>query len=264
MRRNFRKRQNDKIIMFSVGGFLVLLTVVFALLMYGNSLNKEVRDSKLSSEQIASIVNNETDTESASSSIGRTIEEEERKTKEDEEQNLVTNTTNSAVTTNLIKEEKKVVTSSTENKIKNTVSSKKETKKEIKFQMPVKGEIIHEYAKENLIYSNTLQEWTTHTGIDIKAEKATVVQAAEAGKVKSIKNDPRYGLTIVIEHDNGFQTVYANLLSTEFVKEGEKVKKGQSIGTVGNTAAFESTDEPHLHFEILKDSIQVDPSIYVK
>ena len=45
-------------------------------------------------------------------------------------------------------------------------------------------------------------------GIDIKAEKTTVVKAAEEGTVKSIKNDPRYGLTIVIEHENNFQTVY--------------------------------------------------------
>lgn len=101
-------------------------------------------------------------------------------------------------------------------------------------------------------------------GIDIKAEKTTVVKSAEAGTVKSIKNDPRYGLTIVIEHANGYQTVYANLLTSEFVVEGEKVEKGQSIGTVGNTAVFETADEPHLHFEILKDSIQVDPSIYIK
>ena len=46
--------------------------------------------------------------------------------------------------------------------------------------------------------------------------------------------------------------------------EGEKVEKGQSIGTVGNTAAFEIADEPHLHFEILKNSIQEDPTIYIK
>ena len=82
--------------------------------------------------------------------------------------------------------------------------------------------------------------------------------------VKSIKNDPRYGLTIVIDHGDGMQTVYANLLTSEFVVEGEKVEKGQSIGTVGNTAVFEIADEPHLHFEILKDSIQVDPNIYLK
>ena len=100
--------------------------------------------------------------------------------------------------------------------------------------------------------------------MDIKAEKTTVVKAAESGTVKTIKNDPRYGLTVIIEHANGFQTVYSNLLTSEFVVEGEKVEKGQSIGTVGNTAAFEIADEPHLHFEVLKDFTQVDPNIYLK
>ena len=48
------------------------------------------------------------------------------------------------------------------------------------------------------------------------------------------------------------------------VVEGENVEKGQSLGTVGNTAAFEIVDEPHLHFEIIKDNVQVDPNIYLK
>ena len=120
------------------------------------------------------------------------------------------------------------------------------------------------FAKDSLIYSDTLEEWVTHLGIDIKAERTSVVKSAEDGKVTSIKNDPRYGLTIVIEHVNGFKTVYSNLLTSEFVKEGETVKKGQSIATVGNSASFEIVDEPHLHFEILKDNVNVDPSIYLK
>ena len=136
--------------------------------------------------------------------------------------------------------------------------------KELSFETPVEGEIVREFAQDNLIYSETLEEWVTHSGIDIKADKTTVIKAAEAGVVKSIKNDPRYGLTIVIEHDDTFQTVYSNLLTSEFVVEGETVEKGQSIGTVGNSAVFEIADEPHLHFEILKDSIAVDPSIYIQ
>ena len=71
-------------------------------------------------------------------------------------------------------------------------------------------------------------------------------------------------MTVVVEHENGFKTVYSNLLTSEFVVEGEKIEKGQSIGTVGNTAAFEIADEPHLHFEMIKDSTQVDPNIYIK
>lgn len=140
----------------------------------------------------------------------------------------------------------------------------KEEKKELSFIMPVEGEIITGFAKDNLIYSKTLQEWITHKAIDIKADKTTVVKASEAGTVKSIKNDPRYGLTIVIEHEEGYKTVYSSLLSAEFVVEGEKVEKDQTIGTIGNSAIFESAEEPHLHFELLKDDEYLDPMKYIK
>ena len=69
---------------------------------------------------------------------------------------------------------------------------------------------------------------------------------------------------MVIEHVNGYVTIYSNLLTAEFVKEGEEVKQGQTIGTVGNTAVFEVADEPHLHFEILKDNEYLNPSEYIK
>ena len=130
--------------------------------------------------------------------------------------------------------------------------------------MPVQGEIVKHYGKEKLVYSDTLKEWTTHLGIDIKADKTTIVKASSEGCIKSIKNDPRYGLTIIIEHSNGFETRYANLLTTEFVSEGEEVKLGQTIGTVGDSAVYEIVDEAHLHFEILKDSESVNPSEYIK
>ena len=130
--------------------------------------------------------------------------------------------------------------------------------------MPVEGEVIREYAKDNLVYSPTLDEWVTHNGLDIKAEKTTVVKASAEGTIKSIKNDPRYGLTVVIEHVNGFTSVYSNLLTAEFIEEGEKVKQGQTIATVGNTATFEIADESHLHFEILKNNENVDPELYIK
>ena len=137
-----------------------------------------------------------------------------------------------------------------------------ETKPEIlSFTKPVEGEIIKEFAKNNLVYSDTLGEWITHYGIDIKADKTTVVKSSAAGTVKYIKNDPRYGLTIVIEHTSGYKTVYANLLSTEFVVVGENVEQGQTIGTVGTTSTFEVLDDPHLHFEIIKDDEYLDPQL---
>lgn len=153
--------------------------------------------------------------------------------------------------------------------------NKKETKKEEQstentnvkdpsFTVPVEGEMMKEYAKDKLVYSETLKEWTQHTGVDIKAEKTTIVKASEAGKVTAIKNDPRYGITVIIEHVNGYETRYANLLTAEFVSIGEEVTIGQTIGTVGNTGAFEVLDDCHLHFEILKDGEYLDPQVFIE
>ena len=135
---------------------------------------------------------------------------------------------------------------------------------ETQFIFPVEGEVIKEFAKDNLIYSETLEEWITHTGIDIKADRTTVVKATADGTVKSIKNDPRYGLTVTIEHNDGYTSVYSSLLSAEFVKEGETVTQGQTIGTVGNSAVFEVAEDNHLHFELLKDGSNINPEIYLK
>ncbi len=287
MRRQNRKANvqdktlTDKIILYAGIGVAILAVIVISLLIYSKSLSDDVKNSTMSLEKMANIANNTQntqDTESASTEIGKSVEEAENDLNTTNSTNSIntttqTNTTNQATKSNTISKantNKQATNNSTnstkENNVANqtTQNTTKETKKELNFAKPVEGDIVREYAKDNLIYSNTLEEWTTHLGIDIKAEKTTVVNSAEAGTIKSIKNDPRYGLTIVIEHEDGFQTIYSNLLTSEFVVEGEKVEKGQAIGTVGNTGVFEIADEPHLHFEILKDSLQVDPSIYIK
>ena len=273
-----------KIIKYITIGIGVLAVIVIGLLAYSKSLNDRVKSESLSSEQITNLVNNISNnesTESASLEIGRSINEVANElnnmnsvsnvsSNEISSSNTVnnatgneTNTNNNTVTTSTANQENENITDG--NTItEETSSNTEEQKQELSFAKPVEGEIMKDFAKDNLIYSNTLEEWSTHTGIDIKADKTTVVNASEAGTVKSIKNDPRYGLTIVLEHTDGYETVYSNLLTSEFVVEGEKVEKGQALGTVGNTAAFEIADEPHLHFEILKDSVAIDPSIYIK
>ena len=278
MRRDMRKKSNQddelnmKIIKYSGIGIAILSVILFGLLIYSKSLNDEVKEGTLTGEQVANILNNtksSENTESASTEIGKSVNEAETELKEN---NTVSNNTTSSTNTNSntnVLTTNKVTSNNETNQTNSKVEEKEITETEEKtvelsFEKPVEGDIVRDFAVDSLIYSDTLQEWTTHTGIDIKAEKTTVVKAAEAGTVKNIKNDPRYGLTVIIEHANGFQTVYSNLLTSEFVVEGEKVEKGQSLGTVGNTAAFEIADEPHLHFEILKDSVQVDPNIYLK
>ena len=284
MRRDVRKRinqddeLNSKLIKYTGIAIAIVAVIVVALLIYSKNLNDEVKDGTLSSEQISSILNNSNstqnstgNTQSASTEIGKSVNEASneitnnttKSTKTNEVKSNSTNVLNTNKITNSANATKKETnTTSGSNKVEE--NKKAETTTELNFQRPVEGDIVRDFAVDSLIYSETLQEWTTHSGIDIKADKTTVVKSAEAGTIKTIKNDPRYGLTVTIEHANGFQTIYSNLLTSEFVVEGEKVEKGQSIGTVGNTAAFEIADEPHLHFEILKDSSAVDPNIYLK
>ena len=270
MKNNTKKVLDDKLILYTIVGIVALIIILAGLLLYSKSLSDNVKEGTMSLEEMANLTSentsNEQNTESTSTDFGKTVEEAENELNETNTANTTNNSTtttqnnnatsNTNVTNNVAKNE---TTTTNSNDTK-----KEEAKKEISFEKPVDGEIMKEYAKDNLVYSETLKEWVTHLGIDIKAEKTTVVKAAEAGTVKSIKNDPRYGLTIVVDHEDGYQTVYSNLLTSEFVVEGEKVEKGQSLGTVGNTAVFEIADEAHLHFEILKDSIQIDPSIYIK
>lgn len=278
--KNDNKKVQDKITMYSIIGVAALVVILVGLLIYSKSLSDNVQNGAIDlegmakqNEQNLQNIQNNTNSASVSTEIGKSVEQSKNEISNNTNvntsvKNNANNTTNTDNKTNISKQNTSTTNSKNTNtkteSTNKTADSKATYNKELSFEKPIDGEIVKEYAKDNLIYSNTLQEWTTHLGIDIKADKTTVVKSAEAGKVKSIKNDPRYGLTIVIEHDNGYQTIYSNLLSSEFVVEGEKVEKGQSIGTVGNTAAFEIADEAHLHFEILKDSIQVDPNIYLK
>lgn len=145
-------------------------------------------------------------------------------------------------------------------------STKKEDETKVnnqKFIMPVTGQITFDYARDKLVYSKTLEDWRTHDGIDIAAERGTPIKAVSDGVVTDIKKDPRYGITVIIDHQNGLKTVYANLASDEMVNPNQIVKQDEIIGSVGNTAIFESAEQSHLHFEVLKDDKLVDPKSYL-
>jgi len=276
MRRNRRVRkfneeeETKKLIYISIAVVIIaILTFVITYAIYSNILSNNSNDGDLALKLTELSASNNEESSQASSSIGKDVNEiKEENTKED--------TTKIAINTSNIEKEKieenkeQNTTVVSTNEANNTISinevttSAVEEKPDPTFVKPVEGEILREFAKETLVYSETLKEWITHNGIDIKAEKTTIVKSAADGTIKSIKNDPRYGITVVIEHANGYITIYANLLTAEFVKEGEEVKQGQTIGTVGNTATFEIADESHLHFELLKDNEYLNPSEYIK
>lgn len=263
--------------LYIAGTILALGIIAFfvTVIVYNNSLDKLYSD--LETQEIGEVTENtgnENILEEASATLGKTVDEMINETAEisaenEEVQETVVkeDTSNTETVKETNTEEKNEETKSEETKNEEVKEETKENVEEVKepsFSAPVEGEVQKEYAVDKLVYSETLKEWVTHTGIDIKAEKTTVVKAAEEGTVTAIKNDPRYGITVIIEHSGGYETRYANLLTAEFVTVGEKVTKGQTIGTVGDTGAFEILDEPHLHFELLKDGEYQDPTSIIK
>lgn len=99
------------------------------------------------------------------------------------------------------------------------------------------------------------------SGTAVYAVGDGTVQVAESGwtKEQGIEGNKRYGRYVVIDHSNGYQSVYA-CCEELFVKVGDTVKAGQAIATVGTTGG---STGPHLHFELRKNGVAVDPKEHV-
>lgn len=98
-----------------------------------------------------------------------------------------------------------------------------------------------------------------HRGIDWSAPLGTPVQAAGAGTVLEAGDKGNYGNCVIIVHDEVYQTLYAHLNTIE-VEVGETVTAGQLIGQVGNTGV---STGPHLHYEVRKNGVAVNPEAYL-
>lgn len=102
--------------------------------------------------------------------------------------------------------------------------------------------------------------WVMHQGIDLNVPKGTPVFAIKEGIILRSGLLDNYGLYIIINHEGGYSSLYGHLEQI-FVKDGERVHKGQEIGLSGNTGR---STGPHLHLEILKDDVPVDPAALIR
>ena len=115
------------------------------------------------------------------------------------------------------------------------------------------------FSGSDLVRNETTGTWQTHNGTDFAAEVGSEVFAVSGGEVTEIKNDPVWGVTVTIDHKNGFVTRYCGLSQALEVQKGDKLSGGDIIGTVGNTADIESALTPHLHLEMLHNGSYIDP-----
>ena len=127
--------------------------------------------------------------------------------------------------------------------------------------LPVSGKLIKHHSVDVQVFSQTLQEYRTHLGIDIATAAGAEVCAVADGSVAQIWEDPLMGYCVALSHDGECVTVYKNRAKemAENLAVGTEVKKGQLLGYVGDTAIMEIAEEPHLHMEMTVKGLQVDP-----
>lgn len=113
-------------------------------------------------------------------------------------------------------------------------------------------------------YNKTLDWYRLHEGMDFSANAGESVLAAVDGTVKEVtRNDVLYGASVTIEHAGGITTVYKFIDPVETLKAGDKVSRGDVIGTVAVATGVENKEGDHLHFEVYKNGKIQDPDDFL-
>ena len=131
-----------------------------------------------------------------------------------------------------------------------------------RFVLPVNGKIFAAFSGNELVYNKTMDDWRTHNGIDIRANRDTAVKASSDGTVTNVYSDGMLGT--VVEIDSGDYIVrYCGLGSNLLCEKGKNVKQGDTIGVVGEIP-LETGEESHIHLEVIKNGVAVNPDELLK
>ena len=135
----------------------------------------------------------------------------------------------------------------------------------ISFVAPAAGAVCSAFSDSVPVFSETMNDYRTHEGVDVSSSVGEPVFACADGVIDEVWADPMMGQSVKITHADGYESVYRNL-SADFpdgIAKGAEVRAGQTIGAVGETALIECEDEPHLHFELRLAGTPVNPEEYI-
>ena len=119
------------------------------------------------------------------------------------------------------------------------------------------GEAQAAYSAGTPVYSQTMKDWRIHTGLDVSAEAEAPVVACANGQVKETYTDSMLGNVVTVEHGD-YLFYYCGVGENFLVNPGDVVSAGQQLGVV-NAVPFEAAEEPHLHLEVRRDGVTLDP-----
>lgn len=123
------------------------------------------------------------------------------------------------------------------------------------FLMPVPGKVTKPFGES--LYSLTLGDWRSHSGVDLAANGGSNVLSVGAGKILTIEQDDTLGWVISAAYDD-LEVRYCGMGSNPSVREGDAVEAGQVLGALAEVPG-ESAEESHLHLEVLRDGAPVEP-----
>lgn len=131
---------------------------------------------------------------------------------------------------------------------------------EVSLNMPTKsGHVLREYSKDS-VYYKTVNSWKPHTGVDFDGELGDDVLAMLNGEVTKVTEDKMYGKTVEVSINNVI--VGYSGLGAVSVKQGDKLERGDKIGTVG-TVPIEASDKNHIHVYVKVDNTYADPLSFI-
>lgn len=132
------------------------------------------------------------------------------------------------------------------------------------FVVPMKdATIAKDYSGAELQYNDTLKQWEIHKAIDFLAGEDLNVYAISDGTVSNVYTNYLEGTVIEITHSNGLISIYKSLEKDVQVNVGDKVAAGTVIGVAGTSMAQELNQGAHLHFEMTKNGVKVNPNDYI-
>lgn len=154
------------------------------------------------------------------------------------------------------REEEKIATVSKPKEVIKEISTR--PKKDIVFEAPFNGEVLMEFSNGELTYSETLKEWVIHKGIDIKGTDMQKVNSICDGIISDMRYDHNIGNIIEVKSGE-YVLVYGCVEPINDLKIGDNVKRGNSIATLSNEMGFEFSNGEHLHLEVYKNGVEINP-----